>query len=385
MAVALDLVFLGAPGATLLYTGFWMPRSDIDPEYHLRLVVWMLGGVVVMFGFIVLRDIHPGVSVDWSTGTQAIALTLGSIGGLLVGIQETRTTIRTAQLTERTELLVARERELERKNDRLEEFTSVVSHHLRNPLNVAQGYLELARADAENEHLDTVRDAHDRMGRLIDDLLTDPDAVAELVERPVAEFGGLDHLVTSAGGPPAKPFLQTTDEEWYDAFDLLVMSVVRTVRAAAPHLRADGGGTIVTIASITVKEPKPNLVLSNAVRSGVVGLEKTLSQEFAPEIRTNAVLPGTHETPRVEELVDQGVERGDYDSYDDGLEEWADRIPIGRLGDPMELGRTVASSPRRSRRTSRASRSRSTAGRVRRRSEPRRSRESRGVDPWDPG
>ena len=172
VAVALDLVFFGAPGATLLYTGFWMPKSDIDPEYYLRLVVWMLGGVVVMFGFIVLRDIHPGVSVEWSTGTQAIALTIGSIGGLLVGIQETRTTIRTAQLTERTELLVARERELELKNNRLEEFTSVVSHDLRNPLNVAQGHLELARADTENEHLDTVRDAHDRMGRLIDDLLT---------------------------------------------------------------------------------------------------------------------------------------------------------------------------------------------------------------------
>ncbi len=120
--------------------------------------------------------------------------------------------------------------------------------------------------------------------------------------------------------PPAKPFLETTDEEWYDAFDLLVMSVVRTVRAAASHLRADGGGTIVTIASIIIKEPKRDLVLSNAVRSGVVGLEKTLSQEFAPEIRANAVLPGTHETPRVEEIVDQGVERGDYDSYDDEVE-----------------------------------------------------------------
>ena len=150
--------------------------------------------------------------------------------------------------------------------------------------------------------------------------LTDPDAVAELVERPVAAFGGLDHLVTSAGGPPAKPFLETTDEEWYNAFDLLVMSVVRTVRAAASHLRADGGGTIVTIASIIIKEPKRDLVLSNAVRSGVVGLEKTLSQEFAPEIRANAVLPGTHETPRVEEIVDQGVERGDYESYDDEVE-----------------------------------------------------------------
>jgi 3-oxoacyl-[acyl-carrier protein] reductase len=172
--------------------------------------------------------------------------------------------------------------------------------------------------------------------------ITDPDAIEELVERPVDEFGGLDHLVTSAGGPPAKSFLETTDQEWYDAFDLLVMSVVRAVRAAEPHLRADGGGTIVTIASITVKEPKDNLVLSNAVRSGAVGLEKMLSKELAPEIRANAVLPGTHETPRVEDVVEQGVERGDHDSYDAGVEEWADRIPAGRLGDPMELGRTVA-------------------------------------------
>ena len=172
--------------------------------------------------------------------------------------------------------------------------------------------------------------------------LTDPDAVEELVERPVEEFGGLDHLVTSAGGPPAKTFLETTDDEWYDAFDLLVMSVVRTVRAAVPHLRADGGGTIVTIASITVKEPKADLVLSNSVRSGVVGLEKTLSTELAPEIRTNAVLPGTHKTPRVEGAVERGVERGDYDSAEEGIAEWAEGTPVGRLGDPMELGRTVA-------------------------------------------
>jgi signal transduction histidine kinase len=168
VVVALDSVFFGAPGATLVYTGFWMPRSDIGPEYYPRLVVWMLGGVAVMFGFIVLRDLHPAVSVDWATGTQAIALTIGSIGGLLIGIQETRTTLRTAQLRERTTALVARERELERKNDRLEEFASVISHDLRNPLNVAQGHLELAREGIESEHLDTVADSHDRMNRLIE-------------------------------------------------------------------------------------------------------------------------------------------------------------------------------------------------------------------------
>ncbi|RLM89267.1 SDR family oxidoreductase [Halobellus sp. Atlit-38R] len=180
--------------------------------------------------------------------------------------------------------------------------------------------------------------------------LTDPDAVDALVRRPIEEFGGLDHLVTSAGGPPAKSFLETTDEEWYEAFDLLVMSVVRTVRAAAPHLRADGGGTIVTIASISVKEAVDDLVLSNSVRMGVVGLEKTLSKELAPEVRANAVLPGTHETPRVEALVDESLETGAYDSYEEGIDDWAQEIPAGHLGDPMDLGRTVAflSSPQSS-------------------------------------
>jgi len=172
--------------------------------------------------------------------------------------------------------------------------------------------------------------------------LTDPDAVESLVDRAVEEFGSLDHLVTSAGGPPAKPFLETTDEEWYEAFDQLVMSVVRTVRAAEPHLRESDRGTIVTIASVSVKEAVDDLVLSNAVRAGVVGLEKTLSKELAPDVRANAVLPGTHETPRVETLVEREVEEGTYDSYESGLADWAGAIPVGRIGDPMELGRTVA-------------------------------------------
>ncbi|MFB6079560.1 MAG: SDR family oxidoreductase [Haloferacaceae archaeon] len=171
--------------------------------------------------------------------------------------------------------------------------------------------------------------------------LTDAGDVEALVDRPVEEFGGLDHLVTSAGGPPSGPFLETTDEDWYDAFDLLVMSVVRTVRAAAPHLR-DGGGTIVTVTSRSVKEAIDSLVLSNSVRMGVVGLEKTLSRELAPEVRANAVLPGPHETARIRDLVRQGVERGEYDSYEDGLAARGASNPLGRIGDPMELGDVVA-------------------------------------------
>ncbi|SFR52382.1 MULTISPECIES: SDR family oxidoreductase [Halorubrum] len=177
--------------------------------------------------------------------------------------------------------------------------------------------------------------------------LTDPDDVETLVETTVDEFGGLDHLVTSAGGPPSGAFLETDDEDWEEAYELLVMSVVRLAREAEPHLREGDGGTIVNITSRSVKEALDSLVLSNAVRMGVIGLEKTLSKEFAPEIRANAVLPGPHETSRIRDLVNDAVDRGEYDSYEEGLDEWAGN-PLERIGDPMELGNTVAflSSPK---------------------------------------
>jgi 3-oxoacyl-[acyl-carrier protein] reductase len=180
--------------------------------------------------------------------------------------------------------------------------------------------------------------------------LTDADDVTALVDTAVEEFGGLDHLVTSAGGPPSGPFLETSEEDWYDAYDLLVMSVVRLVKEAEPHLREGEGGTLVTITSRSVKEAIDSLVLSNSVRMSVIGLEKTLSQELAPEVRANAVLPGPHETARIRELVEQAVERGDYDSYEEGLADWGEGIPLERIGDPMELGEVVAflSSPRSS-------------------------------------
>jgi 3-oxoacyl-[acyl-carrier protein] reductase len=171
--------------------------------------------------------------------------------------------------------------------------------------------------------------------------LTQREDIEALVTATVEEFGGLDHLVTSAGGPPSGPFMGTDDEDWYHAFDLLVMSVVRLVREAAPHLQ-DGGGTIVNITSRSVKEAIDSLVLSNAVRMSVVGLEKTLSQELAPEVRANAVLPGPHETSRIEELVEQSVERGEYDSYEEGLAARAEGIPLERIGEPRELGEVVA-------------------------------------------
>ncbi|MFP9062192.1 SDR family oxidoreductase [Natrialbaceae archaeon A-chndr2] len=172
--------------------------------------------------------------------------------------------------------------------------------------------------------------------------LTQKDDIEALVETAVSEFGGLDHLVTSAGGPPSGAFLETTDEDWYQAFDLLVMSVVRLVREAEASLRDGDGGTIVNITSRSVKEVLDSLVLSNSVRMSVIGLEKTLSRELAPDVRVNAVLPGSHETSRIENLVEAAVERGEFDSYEDGMAARGESIPVGRIGDPIELGDTVA-------------------------------------------
>ncbi|ARS90095.1 SDR family oxidoreductase [Natrarchaeobaculum aegyptiacum] len=180
--------------------------------------------------------------------------------------------------------------------------------------------------------------------------LTDPDDVSRLVGETVETFGGLDHVVTSAGGPPSTTFLETDERDWYASFDLLVMSVVWTIEEAHPHLLESPHGTITCITSRTVKEVADGLLLSNAVRRGVEGLVKTISREFAPEIRANTVVPGTIETARIEELLEARIERGVYADYEEGLADFADSVPMDRIGEPRELGDLVAvlASPRAS-------------------------------------
>lgn len=208
---------------------------------------------------------------------------------------------------------------------------------VREGANVVVNGRDQEKLDATVEELQAAGEG-EVIGKQAD--LTDANEIAELVETAVDEFGGLDHLVTNAGGPPSGPFLEMDDEDWYDSFDLLVMSAVRLAREAAPYLE-DGGGTITNITSMTVKEAAGGLILSNSVRMAVIGLEKTLSKELAPDVRVNAVLPGSHETDRTKELVNQGIERGEYEDYESGLEERYGDIPLG-IGDPIDLGNTVA-------------------------------------------
>ena len=211
---------------------------------------------------------------------------------------------------------------------------------------LAKGGADVAVCGRDGDRLDRAEGRLSAVGdgdvRAVRADITEPDDIEAFVGSTVEAFGRLDHVVTSAGGPPSGPFLDTDDGDWYDAYDLLVMSVVRTIRTAHPALSADGGGTVVTITSRTVKEVLEGLVLSNAVRRAVLGLTKSLADEFAPEIRVNTVLPGPHETDRIEELIEADVERGEYGSYEAGLGAWADDVPLERVGDPRELGDTVA-------------------------------------------
>jgi len=149
-------------------------------------------------------------------------------------------------------------------------------------------------------------------------------------------------LVTNAGGPPGGYFEQFDDAAWERAFNLTLMSTVRLIRAALPGMRTAGWGRIVNITSITVKQPIDELLLSNAIRPGVIGLAKTLATQLAKEgITINNVAPGYTLTDRQLELAQMRAER-ESRSVDDVIAASGANIPAGRIGQPEELAALVA-------------------------------------------
>jgi 3-oxoacyl-[acyl-carrier protein] reductase len=156
--------------------------------------------------------------------------------------------------------------------------------------------------------------------------------------KTIDTFGGVDLLFVNAGGPPAGTVLSFDDAAWQGAFELLVLSAVRMVRLAVPSMKARGGGAIVVSTSSAVKEPIPNLALSNVIRSSVSALSKTLANELAPDnIRVNHLLPGRIDTDRVREL-DTMRGKAIGASTDEVKASWAKTIPLGRYGAPQEFG-----------------------------------------------
>lgn len=171
--------------------------------------------------------------------------------------------------------------------------------------------------------------------------VTRPEDITRAVDETVRRFGRLDILVTNAGGPPAGTFETLSDEDFERAIELNLMSTVRMCHAAVPHMK-EHGGSIVTITSISVKQPLDGLILSNTARTGVVGLVKSMANELGRyNIRVNNVGPGPTRTDRIVDLARQRARRDDI-ALDTALEHSAAGIPLGRLGEPEEFGRVVA-------------------------------------------
>jgi 3-oxoacyl-[acyl-carrier protein] reductase len=169
-----------------------------------------------------------------------------------------------------------------------------------------------------------------------------PDAAQKLVDATLERFGQLDILVANAGGPPPGGFLAFTEQDWDKAIQLTLMSFIRLCYAAMPALLQSKQGSILACTSITVKQPIPNLVLSNSLRLAVTGLVKSLADEVGPSgIRVNAICPGSTRTDRIEQLLADRAERNGT-SVDEEAAQMAGEIPLGRIGRPDEFGRVAA-------------------------------------------
>jgi 3-oxoacyl-[acyl-carrier protein] reductase len=171
--------------------------------------------------------------------------------------------------------------------------------------------------------------------------VTDAAAVKGFVAAVAEQFGSVDICVTNAGGPPAKGFLAATLEEWQRALEMNFLSTVYFAREVIPHMQRKRWGRIVTITSITTKQPVSDLVLSNAVRAAVVGLVKSLANEFGKDgILVNNVGPGFTATDRLKELAKARASTSEK-TEKQIFEGWAADAPLQRLGEPREVAEAI--------------------------------------------
>jgi 3-oxoacyl-[acyl-carrier protein] reductase len=162
-----------------------------------------------------------------------------------------------------------------------------------------------------------------------------------LIGSAVESLGGLDILITNAGGPPAGSFEVFDEETWQKAVDTSFMSHVRLIRAALPHLRKSDAPSVLTMTSFTVKQPLQNLVLSNSIRAATIGLTKSLAMELGKDrIRFNSILPGWTLTERVQHLMEFRAENNKTSVNEEIARQIAD-IPLGRMAQPEEFARVA--------------------------------------------
>ena len=169
-----------------------------------------------------------------------------------------------------------------------------------------------------------------------------PDVPAKLIAQTVETFGGLDILITNAGGPPPGGIDTLDEAAWQKGVDLCLMLHVRLIRAALPHLRKSSAASILTVTSMSVKQPIANLLLSNSIRAGTVGLTKSLALDLGKEgIRVNSILPGWTETERVTELMSARA-TANRSTVEEEIRKQSEQSPLGRLGQPEEFAHAAA-------------------------------------------
>lgn len=170
----------------------------------------------------------------------------------------------------------------------------------------------------------------------------DAKSIEAWINEVARAFERIDGLVVNAGGPPPGNFGDFSDDDWQAAFNLTLMSAVRLIRSVLPFMRAGGGGSILTITSLSVKEPINGLLLSNVFRSGVASLVKSLASDLAGEnIRVNNLIPGRIDTDRVKAL-DKNIAEKQSVSAEKIKQQHESAIPLGRYGTIEEFGRAGA-------------------------------------------
>ncbi len=171
--------------------------------------------------------------------------------------------------------------------------------------------------------------------------VTRTDDCTRFVDAAVQRWEQVDILVTNSGGPAPGDFDDFADDAWHAAFESTLLNVVRLVRLCVPHMQKQKWGRIVNVQSVSVKQPIEGLLLSNSIRPGAIGLCKTLANELGPHgILVNSILPGSHDTDRIRELVARRA-RDNHTKPDEEMRKLTASIPVGRLGQPEELANVV--------------------------------------------
>lgn len=167
--------------------------------------------------------------------------------------------------------------------------------------------------------------------------LTSAESIENLVFEAQQKLGPIDILVNNAGGPPEGGYFQLTDDDWWEGFQLNFMSMVMLCRNVVPGMKARQWGRIVNVGSVAAKQPIEGMLVSTAVRSGVLGFAKSIALEFAPyNITVNTVLPGYTQTQALGESL---TEKAGFKKKtpQELLKDIEESIPMGRLAKPSEI------------------------------------------------